>query len=138
MNKILRKIRKTFYLNQIRPGPRFGRLRLLLHYFQSLFCLLNQNANYLLTHYSPLLSSNWLSKPVSMESNYSLPPVPHAILLSAFLLRNGHNNVIGLNSQSNISTKSGFRPLTYNYQEFALKYFRIVSLIYLTSSSVNS
>ncbi len=26
MNKILRKIRKTFYLNQIRPGPRFGRL----------------------------------------------------------------------------------------------------------------
>ena len=28
MNKILRKIRKTFYLNQIRPGPRFGRLRL--------------------------------------------------------------------------------------------------------------
>ena len=27
MNKILRKIRKTFYLNQIRPGPRFGLLR---------------------------------------------------------------------------------------------------------------
>ena len=26
MNKILRKIRKIFYLNQIRPGPRFGRL----------------------------------------------------------------------------------------------------------------
>ena len=26
MNKILRKIRKLFYLNQIRPGPRFGRL----------------------------------------------------------------------------------------------------------------
>ena len=30
MNKILRKIRKTFYLNQIRPGPRFGRLHFLL------------------------------------------------------------------------------------------------------------
>ena len=28
MNKILRKIRKTFYLNQIRPGPRFGRLHM--------------------------------------------------------------------------------------------------------------
>ena len=28
MNKILRKIRKIFYLNQIRPGPRFGRLLL--------------------------------------------------------------------------------------------------------------
>ena len=27
MNKILRKIRKIFYLNQIRPDPRFGRLR---------------------------------------------------------------------------------------------------------------
>ena len=26
MNKILRKIRKIFYLNQIRLGPRFGRL----------------------------------------------------------------------------------------------------------------
>ena len=31
MNKILRKIRKRFYLNQIRPGPRFGRLRLVIH-----------------------------------------------------------------------------------------------------------
>ena len=28
MNKILRKIRKIFYLNQIRLGPRFGRLPL--------------------------------------------------------------------------------------------------------------
>jgi len=27
MNKILRKIRKIFYRNQIRPDPRFGRLR---------------------------------------------------------------------------------------------------------------
>ena len=26
MNKILRKVRKIFYLNQIKPGPRFGRL----------------------------------------------------------------------------------------------------------------
>jgi len=31
MNKILRKIRKIFYLNQIRPGPRFGRLPSVLH-----------------------------------------------------------------------------------------------------------
>ena len=31
MNKILRKIRKTFYLNQIRPGPRFGRLPTILN-----------------------------------------------------------------------------------------------------------
>ena len=28
MNKILRKVRKIFYLNQIRLGPRFGRLHL--------------------------------------------------------------------------------------------------------------
>ena len=30
MNKILRKIRKIFYLNQIRLGPRFGRLLIAL------------------------------------------------------------------------------------------------------------
>ena len=30
VNKILRKIRKLFYLNQIRLGPRFGRLRSML------------------------------------------------------------------------------------------------------------
>jgi uncharacterized membrane protein YgcG len=30
MNKILRKIRKIFYLNQIRLGPRFGRLRTII------------------------------------------------------------------------------------------------------------
>ena len=30
MNKILRKIRKIFYLNQIRLGPRFGRLLTIL------------------------------------------------------------------------------------------------------------
>jgi len=35
MNKILRKIRKAFYLNQIRPGPRFGRLRISLRTYRT-------------------------------------------------------------------------------------------------------
>ena len=38
MNKILRKIRKIFYLNQIKPGPRFGRLRLLLSFVDHSLC----------------------------------------------------------------------------------------------------
>ena len=32
VNKILRKIRKIFYLNQIWPGPRFGRLLTIVIY----------------------------------------------------------------------------------------------------------
>ena len=39
MNKILRKIRKTFYLNQIKPGPRFGRLLQILDHFLKLIYL---------------------------------------------------------------------------------------------------
>ena len=42
MNKILRKIRKIFYLNQIRLGPRFGRLLSVKSKSESLVKLFNE------------------------------------------------------------------------------------------------
>ena len=46
MNKILRKNRKTFYLNQIRLGPRVGRLPVLAEVLNCIIVTILRRINY--------------------------------------------------------------------------------------------